>query len=348
MKYRYLGKSGLLVSRICLGTMTFGNDEWGCDQQAASRIVDAFIDAGGNFIDTADLYSAGVSEQMLGKAIAEKQRDDLVIATKCWFPTGETANARGLSRKHIEEACDASLERLGTDYIDLYQIHGPDPYTPIEETMDALAGLVQSGKVRYIGCSNLYGWQIVKANLVSEQLGGPKFISAQHLYNLLRRDIEREILPACDDQGMGMICWSPLASGMLTGKYQGQEAPDPDTRFGKNARVYLPRYWWDDARALVDEVVEIAKDLGKTPAQIALSWLLGDRRIVAPIVGARTVDQILDNLVAGDFDLPVELHARLTDKMPIAHGYPKEWMDGSFPHTFRHAEFLPQHAQRLP
>ncbi|MFW6313623.1 MAG: aldo/keto reductase, partial [Spirochaetota bacterium] len=143
MKYRYLGKSGLLVSRICLGTMTFGNDEWGCSQQTASRIVDAFVDAGGNFIDTADLYSAGVSEQMLGKAIAEKRRDDLVIATKCWFPTGDTANARGLSRKHIEEACDASLERLGTDYIDLYQIHGPDPFTPIEETMDALAGLVQ-------------------------------------------------------------------------------------------------------------------------------------------------------------------------------------------------------------
>ncbi|MFW5686476.1 MAG: aldo/keto reductase [Spirochaetota bacterium] len=348
MKYRYLGRSGLLVSRICLGTMTFGNKEWGCDQAAATKIVNAFLDAGGNFIDTADLYSDGVSEEMLGKAIADKKREELVIATKCWFPTGETPNARGLSRKHIEEAFDASLERMGLDYVDLYQIHGPDPYTPIEETMDALSGLVQSGRVRYVGCSNLYGWQIVKANMVSEQLGGPKFISAQHLYNLVRRDIEREILPACDDQGMGMICWSPLASGMLTGKYQGQSEPDPDTRFGKNARVYLPRYWWDDALALVEEVIGVAKELGATPAQVALSWLLGDRRVTAPIVGARTVDQINDNLAAGDLDLPEELRDRLTKKMPIAHGYPKDWMDNQFPNTFQHAEFEPGHVQRLP
>ena len=348
MKYRYLGKSGLLVSRVCLGTMTFGNAEWGCDQSAATGIVNAFLDAGGNFIDTADLYSAGVSEEMLGKAIADKRRDELVIATKCWFPTGDTANARGLSRKHIEEACEASLERLGTDYVDLYQIHGPDPYTPIEETMDALAGLVQSGKVRYLGCSNLYGWQIVKANMVSEQLGGARFVAAQHLYNLVRRDVEREILPACDDQGMGMICWSPLASGMLTGKYQGQSEPDPNTRFGKNARVYLPRYWWDEARALVDEVVLVAREFDRTPAQVSLAWLLGDRRVTAPIVGARTAEQIAENLVAGDFDLPPEARARLTDKMPIAHGYPKDWMDNSFPNTFRHAEFVPDHAQRLP
>ena len=348
MKYRYLGRSGLLVSRICLGTMTFGNTEWGCDQKTSSRIVDAFIDAGGNFIDTADLYSAGVSEEMLGKAIQGKPRDELVIATKCWFPTGDTPNARGLSRKHIEEACEASLERLGLDYVDLYQIHGPDPYTPIEETMDALAGLVQSGKVRYVGCSNLYGWQMVKANMVGEQLGGLRFISAQHLYNLVRRDIEREILPACDDQGMGMICWSPLASGMLTGKYRGQDSPDPESRFGRNAAVYLSRYWWDEARALVEEVVQVADEVGKNPAQVSLAWLLADRRVTAPIVGARTVDQVLDNLAAGDFDLPAELRDRLTQKMPLRHGYPKDWMDGTFPNTFRHAEFEPDHVQRLP
>ena len=348
MKYRYLGRSGLLVSRICLGTMTFGNPEWGCDQKTSSRIVDAFIDAGGNFIDTADLYSSGVSEEMLGNAIADKPRDELVIATKCWFPSGQGPNARGLSRKHIEQACEASLRRMGVDFIDLYQIHGPDPYTPIEETMDALAGLVQSGKVRYIGCSNLYAWQIVQANMVSESFGGPRFVSAQHLYNLVRRDIEREVLPACEDQGMGMICWSPLASGMLTGKYRGQDAPDPTSRFGKNAAVYLPRYWWDDARALVDEAVDIAEALGRTPAQVALSWLLADRRVTAPIVGARTADQLLDNLVAGDFDLPAEHRDRLTAKMPLQHGYPKDWMDTTFPNTFRHAEFEPTHTQRRP
>ncbi len=348
MKYRYLGRSGLLVSRICLGTMTFGNTEWGCDQKTASRIVDAFIDAGGNFIDTADMYSAGGSEEMLGKAIQGKRREELVIATKCWFPTGDTPNARALSRKHIEEACEASLQRMGLDYVDLYQIHGPDPYTPIEETMDALAGLVQSGKVRYVGCSNLYGWQIVKANMVGEQLGGVRFVSAQHLYNLVRRDIEREILPACDDQGMGMICWSPLASGLLTGKYRGQEAPDPESRFGRNAGLYLPRFWHDEAIALVEEVVKVADELDKTPAQVSLAWLLGDRRVTAPIVGARTVDQLLDNLAAGDYDLPGELRNRLTQTMPLRHGYPKDWMDSAFPNTFRHAEFAPDHVQRLP
>ncbi|MFW5715847.1 MAG: aldo/keto reductase [Spirochaetota bacterium] len=348
MKYRYLGRSGLLVSRVCLGTMTFGNKEWGCDQATSTAIVEAFLDAGGNFIDTADLYSSGVSEEMLGKAIADKKRDELVIASKCWFPTGDTPNARALSRKHIEEACDASLARMGLDYIDLYQIHGPDPYTPVEETMDALSGLVQSGKVRYIGCSNLYGWQIVKANMTSEQLGGPRFISGQHLYNLVRRDIEREILPACDDQGMGMLCWSPLGSGLLTGKYRDQEKPDPNSRFGKNSQVYLPRYWWDEALGLVDEVVAVAEEVGKSPAQVALSWLLGDHRVTAPIAGARTVEQIKDNLVAGDYDLPAELRDRLTEAMPMGHGYPKDWMDTQFPDTFKHAEFEPRHSQRLP
>ncbi len=348
MKYRYLGASGLLVSRVCLGTMTFGNNEWGCDQPDASAIVNAFVDAGGNFIDTADLYSGGVSEQMLGEAIKDKKRDELVIATKSWFPTGNTPNARGLSRKHILEACDASLKRLGTDYIDLYQIHGPDPYTPIDETMDALAGLVESGKVRYIGCSNLYAWQIVKANAAADRSGGPRFISAQHLYNLIRRDIEREILPACDDQGMGMICWSPLASGLLTGKYQGQETPAAESRLGKTAKLAVPRYWNDESLALVDEVVQIAKEEGKTPAQVALAWLLGDRRITAPIVGARTADQITDSLIVGDYDLPQEQRNRLTEAMPLDLGYPKDWMVNSFAWTFQHAEFEPRHGERLP
>lgn len=347
MKYRYLGNSGLLVSRVCLGTMTFGNTEWGCDQSAATGIVNAFIDAGGTFIDTADMYSDGRSEEMLGAAIADKQRDDLVIATKCWFPRGEGPNARGLSRKHILEACDASLTRLGIDTIDLYQIHGPDPYTPIEETMGALSDLVKEGKVRYIGCSNLYAWQIAKYTLVSAHHGGAPFISAQHLYNLIRRDIEREILPACEDLGLGMVCWSPLASGMLTGKYRGQESPTAESRFGK-MEFYLRRYWWKESLVLVDEVVRMAGELGKTPSQIALAWLLGDRRVTAPIVGARTVDQIVENLDAGDFDLPAELRGRLTDLMPLNHGYPREWTEINFPPTFGRSEFDPRHATRLP
>ena len=349
MKYRYLGSSGLMVSRICLGTMTFGNSEWGCDEKTSCAIVDAFVDGGGNFIDTADMYSSGLSEQYLGTAVRNRNRDDLVIATKCWFPVGEDVNARALSRKHIISACEASLKRLGTDYIDLYQIHGPDPYTPLEETMRALGDLVRDGKVRYLGCSNLYGWQIVKANAVAERLGAPGFISAQHLYNLLRRDVEREILPACDDQGMGMICWSPLASGMLTGKYRGQEKPDPDSRLGMKASVYLERYWWDDALKLVDLVSETAGELGVTPSQAALSWLVGDERVTAPIVGARTVEQLTENLLAGEFDLPGEVRTRLTDALPLRPGYPKDWMVNSFAWTYEHpAEFEPRHAQRLP
>jgi aryl-alcohol dehydrogenase-like predicted oxidoreductase len=348
MKYRYLGRSGLLVSRICLGTMTFGNKDWGCDSDTSVGIVNAFVDAGGTFVDTADMYSGGVSEEYVGKAIKDKPRDQLVIATKCWFPTGDGPNDRALSRKHIIDACEASLRRLGTDYIDLYQIHGPDPYTPIEETMRALDDLVRDGKVRYLGCSNLYGWQIVKANMTADAAGGSRFISAQHLYNLLRRDIEREILPACDDQGIGMICWSPLASGMLTGKYRGENKPDPQSRLGKNAKILVARYWWDEALTLVDTVGEVADELGRSEAQIALSWLLGDDRVTAPIVGARTVEQLTDNLVAGDFDLPIEIRQKLTDAMPLVLGYPKEWMNHSFEWTFGQSEFGPRHTQRLP
>jgi len=348
MKYRYLGSSGLLVSRICLGTMTFGNPDWGCDEETARAIVTAFLDSGGTFIDTADMYSGGASEEILGRAIADRNRHDLVIATKCWFPTGSGPNARGLSRKHIHEACDASLERLGVDYIDLYQIHGPDPGTPIDETMEALGALVDSGRVRYVGCSNLYAWQIVKAAMTGEQMGGPRLVSAQHLYNLVRRDVEREILPACDDLGLGMICWSPLASGMLTGKYRGQSKPDPDSRFGRNIGIYLSRYWWEEAFALVEEVVKAAGEVDRTPATVALSWLLGDRRVTAPIVGARTVEQIKANLEAGDYDLPMEIRERLTAAMPLRHGYPKDWIDNSLPNTFRHAEFEPRHSVKLP
>lgn len=351
MKYRYLGNSGLLVSRICLGTMTYGNPDWGCDQKIASEITKRFIDSGGNFIDTADLYSAGVSEEMLGIALKEHVRSELVVATKCWFPTSDGPNARGLSRKHVYEACDASLARMGLDYIDLYQIHGPDPYTPIEETMRALDDLVRAGKIRYIGCSNLYAWQIVKANCAAASMGLEKFISAQHLYNLVRRDVEREILPACDDQGMGMICWSPLASGLLTGKYRGHEKPEPDSRFGKQWNIYMDRYWFDGAIKQVDTVVKVAESLGKTPAQVSLSWLLSDSRVTAPIIGVRTLEQLEDNLVVGDWDLPEDARDELTDSMPLPLGYPKDWTANSFQGTFgtdKRSEMSPRHEQRLP
>jgi aryl-alcohol dehydrogenase-like predicted oxidoreductase len=328
--------------------MTYGNPDWGCDQDEATAITRRFIDAGGNFIDTADMYSAGKSEEMLGAAIKGIPREDLVIATKCWFAVSESPNGRGLSRKHIVEACEASLKRMKLDYIDLYQIHGPDPHTPVEETMRALDDLVRGGKVVNIGCSNLYGWQIVKANAVATQMNLEKLVSAQHFYNLVRRDVEREILPACDDQGLGMICWSPLGSGLLTGKYRGQDKPAAESRFGKQASLYLSRYWFDEALRTVDVLVETAGELGKSPAQVALSWLLHDDRITAPIIGARTVEQVEDNLGAADWDLPEDAWQKLTDAMPLKYGYPKEWMGSTFPRTFTKAERPPRHMQRLP
>ena len=348
MKYRYLGRSGLLVSRLCLGTMTFGNPQWGCDQQASSAIVRRFVEGGGNFIDTADGYSGGESERMLGIALKEHNRDDLVVATKCWFPSDAAVTSRGLSRKHIVESCENSLRRLAVDYIDLYQFHGPDPYTPIEESLRATDDLIRAGKIRYLGCSNFYAWQIARTNGVAALRNYEPMVSAQHLYNLVRRDIEREILPACDAEGLAMICWSPLAAGMLSGKYRDQDKPDARSRIGLQASIVLPRYWFDDALKMIDVVCDVAADLGRTPSQVALSWLLGDRRVTAAIIGARSVEQVAENLVAGDFDLPAEIRQRLTDAMPLKLGYPYEWMATNLPATFGKAEAEPAHAARLP
>ncbi|MFC1563241.1 aldo/keto reductase, partial [candidate division KSB1 bacterium] len=303
MKYRYMGKSGLKVSRVCLGTMTFGQEHWGCDKKTSVNIVDKFLDYGGNFIDTADMYGKGLSEEFIGDAIKGK-RDNIVLATKCFFAMIDSPTSKGLSRKHIFEACEASLRRLKTDYIDLYQTHGPDHKTPTEETMNALNDLIGQGKVRYIGCSNFQAWQIVKANSYCSQFGLERYISAQHLYNMILRDVEREILPAIEDQGMGFICWSPLASGMLTGKYERTEKPQEGSRMDHRASMDLPRYWHDNGFKIVEAVQEEAKKFGKTPAQIALSWLLFNRIITAVIIGLRTIEQLDDLIQVGDWNLP--------------------------------------------
>lgn len=347
MKYRYLGRSGLLVSRICLGTMTFGNKDWGCDLDTSRKIVKTFIAGGGNFIDTADMYSGGESETMLGDILEDYRRDDIVLATKAWFPTGAPVTARGLSRKHIVEACEASLKRLGTDFIDLYQFHGPDPYTPMEESLRAADDLIRAGKVRYLGCSNFYGWQVARTNGIAARKGYEPLVSAQHLYNLVRRDIEREVLPACDAEGLGMICWSPLAAGMLSGKYRGQNAPQEGTRHGHQQAILVGRYWFDDAAKMVEAVVATAEELGKTPSQVALSWLFGDARITAAIVGARRPEQIAENLDSGELDLPLELRQELTDTMPLAMGYPYEWTVTSGP-GLKRAELDPNHLLQQP
>ena len=327
MKYRYLGNSGLLVSRICLGTMTYGMKGWGCDEATSISITKRFVENGGNFIDTADMYSAGISEEFVGKALLDLSRDDLVVATKCWFRIGASVNGKGLSRKHIIEAANNSLRRLKTDYIDLFQMHGPDPHTPIEETLRAMDDLVKSGKVRYIGCSNFYAWQIVKANATADKHGLSKLISGQHLYNLLRRDVEREILPACEDQGLGLMCWSPLASGLLTGKYDTSRPPAADTRVGMRADIDLPRYWNSQSFQVIEAVKTLALETGKSPSQVALSWLLQDKRVTSVIVGSKRLDQVDDCMGAGDWDLSEEHYQRLCSVVPFVLGYPHEWIE---------------------
>jgi len=307
MKYRYLGKTGVLVSRVCLGTMAFAAKDWGCDRETSFQLIDRYLNAGGNFIDTADLYSRGMSEEIIGEALKNKKRDDIVLATKCLFRMGSSPTDKGLSRKHILSACEASLRRLQTDYIDLYYIHGPDPFASLEETMRALNDLVRQGKVRYLGCSNLFAWQILKANGISALYNLEKLVCGQYLYNLINREAEREILPACQDQGMGFTVWSPLGAGMLVGKYQKAENPDPTTRISYRYEIDGPRFWHQRGFEISNKVAEISKKTRISAAKLALSWILRDKRITSIIVGARKVEQLEENLVVGDWDLPADV-----------------------------------------
>ena len=229
------------------------------------------------------------------------------------------------------------------DYLDLYQVHGPDWFTPMEETMSALDDLVRQGKIRYIGCSNYYAWQIVKANSIAEKHGKEKFISAQHLYNLVRRDIENEILPACADQGLGMLCWSPLAGGFLSGKYgRDQELPE-GSRISFRKTIDVPRYFSDQAFDVIDELKTISTEIGKTPSQISLAWLLFDRRVTSVIIGPKNVEQLKDTLEVADWNLEQEFHQRLETKLELPSGYPMEWVELGFGNISGKEEFKPDH-----
>jgi aryl-alcohol dehydrogenase-like predicted oxidoreductase len=263
-----LGRSGLKVSRACLGTMTFGNTEWGTDESESRRIVDAFIDAGHNFIDTADVYNAGISEEIVGRAIAAK-RSDVVLATKGYNAMGSGPNDRGSSRAHLTDALEASLRRMGTDYIDLYQLHNWDHDTPIEESMATLDSFVRSGKVRYIGCSNFYASQLVEAQWAADRLGGTPFVSLQPQYSLIWRDIELDILPTATRHGMGIIVWSPLGGGMLTGKYTRGSEPPADGRLSRGTDMEAEGMRMltltDRNFDIVAEVENVAAETASTP-----------------------------------------------------------------------------------
>lgn len=303
MRHHPLGRTGLFVSELCLGTMTFGGSEgiWsqiGDLQQAdAERLVGQALDAGINFIDTADVYSAGLSEQITGQALKNLKvpRDQVVVATKVFGDTGPGPNARGASRSHILDGVKASLKRLQLDHIDLYQIHGFDPATPIEETVRALDQLVRHGHVRYVGVSNWAAWQIVKALGIAERLGLARFESLQAYYTVAGRDLERELIPMLHSEGIGLMVWSPLAGGLLSGKYgraQQGEAGSRRTSFD------FPPVDKDRAYDCIDAMRPIAEAHGVSVAQVALAWLLHQPRVTSVIVGARKPEQLADNLAA--------------------------------------------------
>jgi aryl-alcohol dehydrogenase-like predicted oxidoreductase len=309
MKIHRLGTTGLKVSEICLGTMTFGHQ---CDEETSFAILDRAADRGVTFLDTADVYpvppsleTAGRTEEIVGKWL-QGRRDQFVLATKCRMRVGPEANDEGLSRRHILKAVEDSLGRLRTDYIDLYQTHSPDPDTPLEETLGAFDDLVRQGKVRYAGCSNYPAWQLALAVGISRVRGWARWDSVQPRYNLLYREIESELLPLCRDQGLGVIVYNPLAGGLLTAKYRGEQAPVHGARFalgGRTGELYRERYWHEAQFAAVNRLFEFFQGRGKSLTQVAIAWVLAQPGITSAIVGASRPDQLDESLAAADITL---------------------------------------------
>ncbi|MDG5790003.1 aldo/keto reductase [Evansella sp. AB-P1] len=324
MDYRYLGKTGLRVSELCLGTMTLGRET---NEEDSFDILDRFVEEGGNFIDTANVYSLGTSEEIVGKWLQDKRRDDFVVATKVRFPMGEGPNDVGTSRKHILSSVKDSLRRLGTDYIDLYQVHAWDQRTPLEETLSTLNDLVREGLVRYIGASNFKGWQLQKAIDMSRQKGWESFVCLQPQYNLLSRATEWELIDVCLNEGLGVIPWSPLRGGWLSGKYTKDMVKPPE---GSRISVAAEKGWsetWekhnnDFTWEILDTLYAVAEEAGKTPAQAAINWVLHRPGVTAPIIGARTMEQLEANLGSAGWSLTDEQVERLNKASKLYVSYP--------------------------
>jgi aryl-alcohol dehydrogenase-like predicted oxidoreductase len=334
MRYRLLGGSGLKVSPLCLGTMNFGNDGWGCDERSSRAILHRFLELGGNFIDTANVYSGGRSEEIVGRALGPR-RDDVVLATKCYFPLGDGPNRTGATRRNVREQLEGSLRRLGTEWVDLLQVHIWDPLTPIEETLSVLSDLVHEGKVHYLGACNFAAWQLVMAQERAEQLGLEKLITIQPQYNLLCRDVESEIVPAADAYDMGLLAWSPLAFGMLSGKYDRRSSSGPpgarlsDPHEDDVMHKWRERYFTDEHFAIVDAVVEVARRLDCTPVALSLRWLLEQPALSAAIIGPRSVEQLEGNWAALALDLSEEILEHLDLVSTPEHNY-LEFMQGHY------------------
>jgi aryl-alcohol dehydrogenase-like predicted oxidoreductase len=327
MEYRLLGNSGCAVSALALGTLTFGNE---ADEAGSFAQLDRFTEVGGTLIDTADVYADGRSETIIGRWLAARDgaRERMVVATKARFPTDETPNGHGLSRRHLDLALEASLRRLGAETIDLYQLHGWDPLTPVEETLRFLDDAIRAGKIRYAGLSNFLGYQIQKyVDLAGSRGLASRPVTVQPQYSLLARAIEWEVVPACQAEGLGLLPWSPLASGWLTGKYQRGEAPAPGTRLAEGAdqgmriwndRGHLERDW-----QVIDAVRKVADSRGASMSQVAVAWVLGRPQVSSVILGARTLGQLDDNLAAADLKLTDE-DLQFLDEVsdPVAPDYP--------------------------
>ncbi len=310
MEYIRLGSTGLKVSRICLGTMTYGTPDWRSwvlDEAASRSFLERALDQGINFFDTADMYSRGKSEEVLGRVLKERtSREQVVIATKAFYPMGDGPNDRGLSRKHLMHAIDASLRRLGTDYVDLYQIHRFDPHTRIEETLEALHDIVKAGKARYTGASSMAAWQFAKMLASSDAHGWTRFVTMQNHYNLVYREEEREMLPLCREEGIGVIPWSPLARGFLAGNRRREDRGE--TPRAKSDEFAHKLYYADSDFTIADRVVEAAARRGVKPTQIALAWLLAKPGVTAPIVGASKLPHLDDAIGALEIRLdPAEI-----------------------------------------
>jgi aryl-alcohol dehydrogenase-like predicted oxidoreductase len=324
MEFRRLGSTGTIVSAQCLGTMTFGSES---DEQSAHAQLDLFVERGGNFVDTADVYSGGRSEEIIGRWLAARpgMRDGLVIATKGRFPMADRPNDAGLSRMYLGRALDASLRRLGVDAVDLYQAHAWDPLTPLDETLGFFDDAVRSGKVRYVGVSNFVGWQLQKAALLAGDAA--PIVTLQPQYNLLVRDIELEIVDVCRNEGIGILPWSPLAGGWLTGKYTRDEQPTGATRLGEDPQrgmeAYGPRNAQERTWRIIDAVREVADARGVPMSRVALAWVADRPAVSSVILGARTVEQLDDNLAAAELHLSDKEAELLTDaSAPLVADYP--------------------------
>jgi aryl-alcohol dehydrogenase-like predicted oxidoreductase len=327
MRHKNLGKCGLKVSELCLGTMMFGGPT---PEDESLRIMERAADAGINFLDTADWYSQGESERVVGKFLAGR-RDSIVLATKVTLATGEGPNDVGSSRKHMRVAVEASLRRLGTDYLDLYYLHKPDPDTPLEESLGALEDLVRAGKVLYVGVSNYWAWQVARIEGIQRLHGWDPLVAVQPVYNIANRDVEVELLPMCGELGLGVVTYSPIARGVLTGKYADGKGPPPDSRAGRGNERLLETEYRQANLELAQQVAGLAEQHGCTAAQLAVAWVMANPLVTCPIIGPRTMEQLEDNLGALEVGITPEIEAAVDDLVPPGEHSGRGYRDPAFP-----------------